>query len=132
MEVPIMKNTEDDKKYDAGKLLADILFSDFPDALKEVMAVATYGAYKYERASWKKVKDAEVRYADAKARHYLASKKEDFDDESRLYHLAHEAWCALALLQLKMEQKGVDTRDYDWVIQKALKAKQEALKNVST
>lgn len=123
----VLKNNEEDKKYDAGKLLADILFTDFPDALKEIIAVATYGAYKYERSSWKEVKDAETRYADAKARHYLSSKIEDFDDESKLYHLAHEAWCALALLQLKLEKNPIK-REYGWVIEKALKAKEEALR----
>jgi len=95
-----------DMKYDGGKLLAHIIFEDFPDAIKEVVRVATFGARKYERSSWKTVSNGLQRYSDAKARHFLESAAGvDLDDESGLDHLAHEAWNALATLQLKLEAK---------------------------
>ena len=92
-------------KYDNGKLQSNILFEDFPLALREVAAVATYGAVKYERSSWKGVPNCEVRYGDAKARHVIEQGIGEFDEESELYHLAHEAWNCFALLQLKLEEQ---------------------------
>ena len=95
-----------DMKFDGGKLLAHIIFEDFPDAIKEVVRVATFGAQKYARSSWKTVPNGLQRYTDAKARHFLESAAGvDLDDESGLDHLAHEAWNALATLQLKLEAK---------------------------
>jgi len=95
-----------DMKYDGGKLLAHIIFEDFPDAIKEVVRVATFGAKKYERSSWKTVSNGLQRYSDAKARHFLeAAAGVELDEESGLDHLAHEAWNALATLQLKLEAK---------------------------
>ncbi len=116
-------------KYDDGKLKAGILFEDFPLALQELVAVCTYGELKYERSSWKTVPDAKTRYSDAKARHILAQGIELLDEESRLYHLAHEAWNCLALLQLELEKYGIE--DFrirlSQSIENARKAKQEAL-----
>jgi len=95
-----------DMKFDGGKLLAHIIFEDFPDAIKEVVRVATFGAKKYERSSWKTVSNGLQRYSDAKARHFLeAAAGVELDEESGLDHLAHEAWNALATLQLKLEAK---------------------------
>lgn len=91
-------------KYDKGKLQAGILFEDFPLALKEVMNVATFGAQKYARSSWKTVPNARQRYGDALVRHQIEMNLEDKDPESNILHLAHFAWNALALLQLKIEE----------------------------
>lgn len=115
-------------KYDDGKLQIGILFEDFPLAIKEVGAVATYGALKYERSSWRGVPNCEVRYRDAKARHVLEEGIEDKDDESLLYHLAHEAWNCLALLQLKLE--NMDKRDYKPSLENAREAKRKQLEKV--
>lgn len=89
-----------DMKYDQGKLLANIPFEDFPDAIQELIKVCTFGAQKYERSSWKTVSNGRIRYNDARARHFLATGN---DSESNIDHLAHEAWNCLALLQLKIE-----------------------------
>ncbi len=95
-------------KFDKGKLLANIPFEDFPLALRELIRVCTFGAKKYARSSWKTVPNAETRYGDARARHFIdASAGIDLDEESELDHLAHEAWNCLALLQLKLEKKIV-------------------------
>lgn len=95
--------TDQDYKKDAGKLLAAIPFEDFPDALRELFGVCTFGAEKYSRSSWKKVSGGETRYNDARARHFADSFREDLDPESGYHHLAHEAWNCLALLQMKLE-----------------------------
>lgn len=88
-------------KYDDGKLLAAIPFEDFPLGLTELIKVSTMGAKKYNRSSWTQVPNAEERYRDAMARHFIASFQENKDQESGLDHLAHLIWNALALMQLK-------------------------------
>jgi hypothetical protein len=98
------KDTNADMKYDGGKLKAAIPFQDFPDSLQELVAVCTMGANKYARHSWQQVDNKEERYKDAFARHFFASFREDLDPESGYDHLAHVAWNALALLQMKLEQ----------------------------
>lgn len=87
-------------KLDAGKTAAGVL-ADFNLALNAVAEVGTFGLKKYSRRGWHSVKDGQERYTDAKWRHLLA--KEERDPDSGLLHLAHEAWNALAVLQLKLE-----------------------------
>ena len=99
-----------DMKFDQGKLLAAIPFEDFPDAIKELIKVCTFGAQKYARSSWKDVPNGMQRYNDARARHFIDVKlgitsEKETDEESNIDHLAHEAWNCLALLQLKIEQR---------------------------
>lgn len=95
------KTKELGMKYDSGKLLANILFEDFGNALTGVMEISTFGAKKYARNSWKTVPDALQRYKDAMVRHQLAmGRGEVYDDESHLLHAAHFAWNALATLEL--------------------------------
>lgn len=87
-------------KFDAGKLLAGILIQDFPRAQKAVAEIATFGVNKYARSSWQTVPDAMTRYTDAKFRHILEGEITPYDEESGLLHKAHEAWNALATLEL--------------------------------
>lgn len=110
-------------KYDDGKIQLGIIFEDFPLALQELGAVSTYGALKYERSSWKTVPNREARYSDAKARHVVSEGINDFDEESELYHLAHEAWNCLALLQLKLEK--MEKRNYSKSFQNARDSKKK-------
>lgn len=93
-----------DMKFDGGKPLASIPFQDFPKALMAVAEVGTFGAKKYSRSSWKTVPDALTRYTDAKFRHILMGQVEHHDAESGLMHAAHEAWNALATLELMIEE----------------------------
>lgn len=97
-------------KHDAGKPLAGILYEDFPHALRAVIDVATFGANKYTRSSWKSVPNAEQRYADAMHRHLLAAASGiERDEESGLSHLAHACWGALALLEMAITQgQGIE------------------------
>lgn len=89
-----------DMKFDGGKILAGIPFQDFPRALRAVAEIGTFGAKKYSRSSWKTVDNAMVRYTDAKFRHILEGEITPLDIESGLLHKAHEAWNALATLEL--------------------------------
>jgi hypothetical protein len=91
-------------KHDNGKPLAALPFSDFPDAIKALVDVATFGANKYSPSGWKTVPNGVSRYENAMARHFLASFTEQSDSETDISHLAHLAWNALALLQLKLEE----------------------------
>ena len=90
-------------KHDAGKLLAGCLL-DFPRALQAVAGVSTFGAQKYSRGSWQSVPDGLTRYRDAQVRHMLAGAIDERDDEGGLLHAAHEAWNALAVLELKLRE----------------------------
>lgn len=102
-----------DMKYDAGKLLAAIPFQDFPDAIRELIRVSTFGAHKYARGSWKTVPNGAVRYNDAMARHFIDDQAGvEVDEESGISHKAHLAWNALATLQLAIEKKKRD-EEYD-------------------
>ena len=62
------------------------------------------GAEKYDDDNWLLVDDAIKRYRDAKGRHMLLGAIEPHDNESGLTHLAHEAWNALAVLELHLRK----------------------------
>lgn len=95
-------------KADEGKLLAGLVLADFAKALEAVCEVGTYGASKYSKSGWLSVRDAVARYEDARVRHQLRRYAgEALDAESGLAHLAHEAWCCLALLELSLRKDGL-------------------------
>lgn len=89
-------------KYDGGKPRVDLVLSGFPRALLAVAEVATFGAAKYAEDSWADVPDGVKRYTAAKDRHRLIGAVELTDAETNLRHAAHEAWNALAVLELQL------------------------------
>lgn len=95
-------------KLDAGKVRPALVLGGFARALLEVSKVGTYGAVKYTENGWMEVPNGEARYDDAKLRHWLKEKAgEQCDPDTDLAHAAHEAWNALARLDLiirKQEQ----------------------------
>ena len=95
-------------KHDAGKppVWRGVL-NYFPRALLEVAKVSQMGYDKYGAwGGWLKVPEAGDRYEDAKARHLLYRAMGQLtDDESDLFHQAHEAWNALATLELMLMEK---------------------------
>ncbi|WEE76635.1 DUF5664 domain-containing protein [Comamonas testosteroni] len=91
-------------KLDAGKPRPDLVLNGFPRALLAVADVAAYGARKYTEDGWRCVPDGQRRYTAAKDRHRLMGAFEALDAESGLMHLAHEAWNALAALELKLSE----------------------------
>lgn len=97
-------------KLDGSKPRPELVFRGFARALKAVTAVATYGAEKYSPDGWQHVDNGEQRYMDALYRH-LSEKHLGvaLDEESNLSHLAHAAWNALAVLELEIKRKEMDT-----------------------
>ena len=95
------------RKYDGGKAGAfQGLVNYFPRALHSVAEVSTFGASKYAWGGWKNVDNGFNRYRDALFRHSFSfSKGEEIDPDSKLLHLAHEAWNSLASLELYLRDK---------------------------
>ena len=97
-------------KLDAGKNRLGLVMFGFPRALQEVGKVGTYGANKYSDNGWIAVPDGFRRYEDAQQRH--AAKRhigETDDPDSGLLHLSHEAWNALAKLDLYIREREART-----------------------
>lgn len=93
-------------KLDSHKPRMDLVIDGFPLALLAIGECATYGAYKYTDHGWREVTNAIPRYSAAMYRHLLAEAAgEKCDEESRLLHATHAAWCALARLQLVLESR---------------------------
>lgn len=98
-------------KLDAGKVRPSLVLRGFASALIEVSKVGTFGAGKYTDNGWVEVPDGVKRYDEAKLRHYLAEAAgEMVDEQTGLLHAAHEAWNALARLDLMLreQEKAVD------------------------
>lgn len=98
-------------KLDAGKLRPTLVIRDMARALEAVIKVATDGANKYTPGGWLEVPNAKERYEDADLRHLLKRfKGEPVDADSKSLHLAHNAWNALAKLELHLrEQEKANT-----------------------
>lgn len=91
-------------KADAGKIRPGLILNGMADALITVIQVADGGARKYSPDGWKLVEDGFSRYEEAGSRHFFKRLVgEDIDPDSGALHLAHEAWCALAKLQLFLD-----------------------------
>lgn len=92
-------------KADADKLRPTLIFRDMARALEKVVEIGTAGANKYTDGGWLQVPNGEERYEDADLRHMLKRfKGEDLDSDSHSLHLAHEAWNALAKLELHLRE----------------------------
>jgi len=82
-----------------------------PNALNELVAVYTMGAKKYAPRNWEKGLRWGRVFA-ALMRHAWAWwSGESRDHESGLNHMAHVAWCALALAEYNMSPKNVGEDD---------------------
>lgn len=93
-------------KLDLGKPMSGRLLGLFAKALYNVSEVGTFGAQKYSEGGWVHVEDGFKRYEDAQMRHYLKRHMgEEIDPDSGHLHLAHEAWNALAKLELYLREK---------------------------
>lgn len=93
-------------KLDAGKVRPALVLGQFARALWAVSSVGTYGAVKYTENGWINVPNGIDRYDDAKLRHWLKDKMgESTDSDTLLAHAAHEAWNALARLDLLIREQ---------------------------
>jgi len=94
-------------KSDKGKLRYDLVPV---EALEEVVKVFTFGSEKYDDRNWEKGLNYSRVYA-ALQRHANAFwKGENLDDESKCYHMASVAFCALALIQYSKFNTEFDDR----------------------
>lgn len=93
-------------KVDANKVRMHLITGGMARAITEVAKIGTFGAAKYTDNGWIAVPDGFRRYEDAQQRH--AAKRhmgETNDSDSGLLHLAHEAWNALAKLDLYIREQ---------------------------
>lgn len=102
------KSVVEGRKDNKEKLPMSVLFTQFPNALKAVIACSKYGHEKYKDTdkdflNFKRVVGGSRNYADAGIRHRL---EEGLDSESGLPHQYHIAWNALAELQLWIEENN--------------------------
>lgn len=94
-------------KLDAGKApVRRGLIEYFPRACMAVAQVSAFGASKYAWNGWETVPDGIARYGDAQQRHVVKAMIEGpADSDSGLLHAAHEAWNALARLELILREQ---------------------------
>jgi len=105
-EDPIgIKTNDPGAKLDKNKPDLDLVLGDFSRALIEVGKVGTFGADKYSRHGWLSVPSGIRRYSSALLRHiFFWQQGELVDEDSKLLHLSHSAWNALAILELTLRE----------------------------
>ena len=92
-------------RYDKDKLRVDLVPPEWLEALAQVM---THGAQKYAERNWEKGMDWS-KVLGPLLRHVLAWQRgEELDPESKLHHMAHVAWNALALMYYEQQGLGQD------------------------
>lgn len=99
--------SEGGAKLDAGKspVMQGVL-QYFPRAIQEVGKVSDYGARKYKWNGWETVPEGHIRYGNALVRHMLFEQIDGpRDTETGFLHAAHEAWNALARLELILREQ---------------------------
>ncbi len=94
-------------KLDAGKSpVRRGLLEYFPRACLAVADVSAAGANKYTWGGWQTVPGGVDRYGDAEARHICKAAIEgSVDKDFGLLHAAHEAWNAMARLELILREQ---------------------------
>lgn len=104
------------KKFDTGKAPVFQGFMQyFPRAIRAVANVSAFGAKKYSVAyddqNWRKVDNAVNRYRDARERHMLDEQIDGlYAPDSNLLHAAHNAWNAMAYLELLLTAGTSETK----------------------
>jgi hypothetical protein len=98
-------------KLDAGKVRPSLVIEGMARAIFSVSKIATFGAAKYTPGGWVIVPNGQERYADAGYRHLLKRAMGELNDpDSEELHLAHEAWNALAKLDLYLREQEKTTK----------------------
>lgn len=100
-----LQSNQPGAKLDSGKPMCAQVLGQFARALWEVSKVGTFGANKYSIGGWQHVENGQNRYDDAGMRHWLKEKMgESVDPDSQMFHLAQDAWNALAVLELYLRE----------------------------
>lgn len=95
-------------KLDTGKApIYQGFIQYFPRAIEAVAMISQFGKDKYGTwGGWLGVDDGINRYMDAKCRHMIGEAKgEERAEDSKQLHAAHEAWGAMAKLELMLREK---------------------------
>ena len=103
--------TRDGVKDDEGKAQPYKGFIKyFPRAILAISEVSVFGAKKYSWGGFLELPKGNDRYEEAQFRHKLAQCIEgddSVDEESELLHMMHEAWCAMAKVEMYLKDKEV-------------------------
>jgi hypothetical protein len=93
-------------KLDLGKSpVRRGLLEYFPRACLAIADISAFGASKYTWNGWEDVHNGIDRYGDAEVRHICQAAIEgNVSSDSLMLHAAHEAWNALARLELIMRE----------------------------
>lgn len=94
-------------KNDEEKLRFDLIS---PAALRGIAGVLTYGAKKYSARNWELGLSYGRVYAALQRHLNYWWDREQFDPESKLYHLDHAACCLMFLQDYIRSGKGIDDR----------------------
>ena len=89
------KELTEGTKYDDNKARFDLVP---PTALEEIVEVLTYGANKYADRNWEQGIDFGRVFAATMRHLWKWWRREEFDDESGIHHLAHAGCNILFLL----------------------------------
>lgn len=105
----MIENKGEGIRLNEGKVRHDLLE---PYAIDELAKVFTFGADKYAVHNWLKGMNWSKVLASLKRHINKFEKGEDFDEETGLYHMAHAAWNALALVSYYKHFPQGDDRMY--------------------
>ena len=110
---PVYDLTDDEKgkKYDSSKSMVGTLCRVFPRALLGIGQCIEFGTHKYPNPkNWQLVEKGFERYQDSMMRHYLKFLAgQEKDSETKLLHLKHMVWNALAVLELYLMENEDET-----------------------
>lgn len=99
-------------RFNEGKIRYDLLE---PFALEQLAKVFTKGAQKYAPHNWEKGMDWSKITASLKRHIAKFEAGEDFDEETGLYHMAHAAWNAMALVSYYKLHPNKDDRRHHYL-----------------
>lgn len=94
-------------KDDSGKLRYDLVPA---YAFSQVVRVYTVGAVKYADRNWEKGMSWGRIFAAMMRHSWSFWMGETHDKEDGIHHMAHAAWCALALVEFTKTQPKFDDR----------------------
>jgi hypothetical protein len=80
----------------------------------EIAQVFTFGSKKYADRNWEKGMPISIHYASARRHLYAFMSGEDYDNESRLHHLAHCIWNLGAMIWTVKVHPKLDDRKKMW------------------
>lgn len=107
------EHNEEGVKYDNGKPLAGDMIMIFPHALMGVAKCIEWGSHKYPQTdNYIRLENGYKRYINGLMRHMLKiCLGQEYDDETKLPHIYHVCWNALAICEHWFKNKSQDEKD---------------------